>query len=58
MKFLNVFSIHEHYILIHVDKQLQVINASIHNFQNVQRESQDFYHVIQKWVILGDVESE
>lgn len=49
---------HEHYILIHVDKQLQVINARIHNFQNVQRESQDFYHVIQKWVILGDVESE
>lgn len=24
--------------------------------ENVQRESQDFYHVIQKWVILGDVE--
>ncbi|XP_078310529.1 nuclear pore complex protein Nup107-like [Crassostrea virginica] len=34
----------------------ETIFRQIEASESAQRESQDFYHVIQKWVILGDVE--
>ncbi|XP_062572533.1 nuclear pore complex protein Nup107-like [Saccostrea cucullata] len=34
----------------------ETIFHRIEAIESIRRESQDFYHIIQKWVILGDVE--